>query len=250
DEHKLEMLRGGQLSIVLQESVEALNPVYKVGFQLLEAFEAASKRDGKKFNKEKAKQEALQLLGELSISQPEIVFEKYPHELSGGMRKRVALAMAILQRPKLLILDEPTTGLDAYVQSRFLALLRQLNHDYGVAIVIITHDLPLAATVCDKIYVMYAGRILEEGDAKSVLNSPLHPYTRALVSAIPQGFVDAPPLDVPPGDPPDLKGLPKGCKFSPRCPQKLSVCDTVEPGLFVWRNRRVRCWLCQDDKNT
>jgi peptide/nickel transport system ATP-binding protein len=250
DEHQLERLRGGYLSIVLQESVEALNPVYKVGFQLLEALEAASKRDGKKFNRENAKQEVIRLLEELCVSQPNLVLDKYPHELSGGMRKRVAIAMAILQRPKLLILDEPTTGLDAYVQSRLLGLLRQLNREYGVAMLIITHDLPLAATICDRIYVMYAGRILEEGDAKGVLNSPQHPYTRALVSAIPQGFVDAPPLDVPPGDPPDLKRLPRGCKFAPRCPQKTSLCEASEPLLLESHRGSVRCWLYSDDKNT
>ncbi|PSN92013.1 hypothetical protein B9Q03_02435 [Candidatus Marsarchaeota G2 archaeon OSP_D] len=250
DDHKFEKLRGGHLSIVLQESVEALNPVYKVGFQLLEALEAASKREKKSFNRESAKREVLRLLEELCVSQPSMVLDKYPHELSGGMRKRVAIAMAILQKPKLLVLDEPTTGLDAYVQSRLLTLLRQLNRKYGVAMLIVTHDLPLAATICDRIYVMYAGRILEEGEAKAVLNSPKHPYTKALVSAIPQGFVDAPPLDVPPGEPPDLKRLPKGCKFAPRCPKKTSLCEASEPLLLGSHTGRVRCWLYSDDKNT
>lgn len=242
-ERGLERLRGGELSIVLQESVEALNPVYKVGFQLLEAFEAAAKREGRRFDRTEAEKEVLKLLDELCISQPRIVLEKYPHELSGGMRKRVAIAMALAQRPKLLVLDEPTTGLDAYVQGRLLALLRRLNREYGVAMLIITHDLPLAATVCDRIYVMYAGRILEEGSAGRVLGSPLHPYTRALVGAIPQGFADSPPLDVPPGEPPDLRALPKGCKFNPRCPRRIEVCVKEEPPLFVYGGGSVRCWL-------
>lgn len=249
-ERELGAMRGGELSIVLQESVEALNPVYKVGFQLLEAFEAAAKRSGGRFDRAEAEKEIVRLLEELCVSQPRVVLEKYPHELSGGMRKRVAIAMAIVQRPKLLVLDEPTTGLDAYVQGRLLGLLRELNRKYGVAMLIITHDLPLAATVCDRIYVMYAGRVLEEGEAQRVLGSPLHPYTRALVAAVPQGFVDSPPLDVPPGEPPDLRALPAGCKFGPRCAQKMDVCLQKEPPLLAHGGGAVRCWLYRDGKDT
>jgi oligopeptide/dipeptide ABC transporter ATP-binding protein len=250
DKSGIDKLRGGEMSIVLQESVEALNPVYKVGFQILEALEAESKRTGRKFNRDEAKREVVRLLEELCVSQPATVLEKYPHELSGGMRKRVAIAMTIIQRPKLLVMDEPTTGLDAYVQGRLLGLLKQLNREYGVALLIITHDLPLAATICDRIYVMYAGRILEEGGARAVLEAPLHPYTRALVSSIPQGFVDSPPLDVPPGDPPDLRALPPGCKFSPRCPHRMPICVESEPLLLGVSNRLVRCWLYSHGENT
>ncbi|PSO01942.1 hypothetical protein B9Q10_01875 [Candidatus Marsarchaeota G2 archaeon ECH_B_SAG-E12] len=248
-QNELAQIRGAQMSIVLQESVEALNPVYKVGFQLLEAFEAISKHEKTRYDPTNARNQVLKLLEELCISQPEAVLEKYPHELSGGMRKRAAIAMAIIQRPKLLVLDEPTTGLDAYVQSRLLKLLKQLNQKYKVTMIIITHDLPLATNICDRIYVMYAGRILEEGDAKRVLKLPLHPYTKALVSAVPTGFEDAPPLQVPPGEPPDLKRLPNGCKFNPRCPNKMKICEEKEPQLVQHGRGLVRCWL-YDDKNT
>lgn len=241
--HEIAGMRGSELSIVLQESVEALNPVYTVGFQLIEAAQAKAKSEGGKVASSDGKKLAKALLEELCISNAETVMNKYPHELSGGMRKRVAIGMAIIQRPKLLILDEPTTGLDAYVKGRLLNLLRGLNRTYGMSMVIITHDLELATRVCDRVYVMYAGRILERSSALEIISSPLHPYTRALVSSIPSGFADSPALDVPPGEPPEPRMLPTGCKFHPRCTRRLEICSHEEPPIIEQQGREVRCWL-------
>jgi peptide/nickel transport system ATP-binding protein len=247
---EMSALRGSELGIVLQESVESLNPVYTVGFQLTEAAQVWSKREHDGVGASQIKRRVVALLEELCISNPEAVMNRYPHELSGGMRKRVAIAMAVVQNPRLLILDEPTNGLDAYVQGRLLDLLRSLNHTYGMSMLIITHDLELAARVCDRVYVMYAGRILECSGAREILDSPLHPYTQALVSAIPSGYVDSPALEVPLGGPPELGSLPTGCKFHPRCPKRLEICALEEPVLTEYLARNVKCWLYAERQTT
>lgn len=239
---ELTRIRGTGIGMVLQESLAALNPVYSVEFQIRESLQVMRRRGS--LDSEKDEETLItQILKDLCIEQPTLVLKKYPHELSGGMRKRVAIAISVLEKPKLLILDEPTTGLDAYVQDRILGMLKYLNKRFGVAMLLITHDLTLASRICDKLYVMYAGRIMETGDAKDVLEKPLHPYTQALVSALPTGFEDSPPLPVPPGEAPDLKRLPKGCKFSPRCERVMRICELSEPPHALSSNRLAKCWL-------
>jgi oligopeptide/dipeptide ABC transporter ATP-binding protein len=180
----------------------------------------------------------------LRLDKPEVVLKKYPHELSGGMRQRISIAMAIIEKPRLLILDEVTTGLDVYVQNRILTLLKDLNRRTRTTMILITHDLTVASQICDRLFVMYAGRLMEEGKSEDVINSPKHPYTQKLMAAIPQGFVDSPPLPAPTGEAPDLRRLPTGCKFHPRCPFVMEKCRQDEPPPFeLGDGRRVSCWL-------
>ncbi len=244
-------VRGFKLGMVLQESIEALNPVYTIGFQMREALEVLAESTGRPIKREEIESECLRLLAELCIDNPELVLTKYPHELSGGMRKRVAIAMSVLERPQLLILDEPTTGLDAYVQNRILSLLKRMSEEYGLAMLIVTHDLVLASRICDRVYVMYAGRILESGLASQVLREPLHPYTRVLVSSVPEGFSDSPDLPVQTGEPADIRKLPRGCKFQERCPLVRERCRMEEPQLFLLpEGRTSRCWLMESGIRT
>ena len=188
----------------------------------------------------------IEILKDLRLDKPEVVLKKYPHELSGGMRQRISIAMAIVERPRLLILDEVCTGLDVYVQNRILTILKDLNHRTGTTMILITHDLTVASQICDRLYVMYAGRVMEEGKIEDVVNQPIHPYTQKLMAAIPQGFVDAPPLPAPTGEAPDIRKLPTGCKFHPRCPLVMEKCKENEPPfLEASDGRHASCWLIE-----
>jgi oligopeptide/dipeptide ABC transporter ATP-binding protein len=152
--------------------------------------------------------------------------------------------MSIIERPRLLILDEVTTGLDVYVQNRILTILKDLNTQLGVTMILITHDLAVASQICDRLYVMYAGRLMESGSYYDVLNTPLHPYSQKLMAAVPQGFKDAPPLPAAIGEPPELTKLPRGCKFNPRCPKVMDICREREPQFTeVMPGRYASCWL-------
>jgi oligopeptide/dipeptide ABC transporter ATP-binding protein len=187
------------------------------------------------------------LLRDLCIDKPEEVLEQYPHELSGGMRQRVAISMSIIEKPRLLIVDEPTTGLDAYVQNRILIMLNDLRKAGGT-LLYVTHDLTVAAQVCDRLYIMYAGRIMEAGETRSVMEESLHPYTDTLVASVPQGYEDSPPLPIQLGEPPNPRKLPDGCKFNPRCPYVKDVCRTDEPSLMeVASGRQAACWKVAKD---
>jgi len=243
---ELSQVRGPGIGMVFQESLAALNPVYRTDTQLKESIEVL--RRTQKLNlSDKAQTEMMvQILGDLRLDRPEWVLKKYPHELSGGMRQRVSIAMAIVERPKLLILDEVTTGLDVYVQNRILRILKELNQRTGTAMMFITHDLLVASQICDRLYVMYAGRVMEQGNTEDILNMPAHPYTQKLFAAIPQGFVDSPPLPAPKGEAPDLRKLPTGCKFHPRCPLVMGKCKDAEPPLFETdQQSKVLCWLLE-----
>ncbi len=239
---ELWQVRGTGMNMVFQESLIALNPVYKVESQLGESIGTRNKKNSLHTDKETDKSEMLRILRELCLDKPDMVLKKYPHELSGGMRQRVSIAMSTVQSPRLLFLDEPTTGLDAYVQNRILSIVKQLNREYGLSIVLITHDLTVASKICDRIYVMYAGRIVEIGTSREILDKPFHPYSESLLAALPSGFEDSPPLPVPGGEPPDLKHLPQGCKFNPRCIYVMDTCRTDEPDLVNFEGRMVACW--------
>jgi oligopeptide/dipeptide ABC transporter ATP-binding protein len=236
---ELSEVRGTGMNMVFQESLISLNPVYKVESQLKESIGV---RDKKKVRKEDTKSEMLKILRELCLDRPEMVLKRYPHELSGGMRQRVSIAMSTVQSPKLLFLDEPTTGLDAYVQNRILQIVKKLNSEFGLSIVLITHDLSVASKICNRIYVMYAGRVVEIGTSREILERPFHPYSESLLAALPNGFDDSPPLPVPGGEPPDLKKLPRGCKFNPRCIYVMDICKKDEPALSDIEGREVACW--------
>jgi len=242
DEDELWKVRGTGMNMVFQESLISLNPVYKVESQIGESIDVLEKAKSEELSKEEKKQSMLNVLKELCLDRPDVVLKKYPHELSGGMRQRVSIAMSIVETPKLLILDEPTTGLDAYVQNRILQIIRKLNRDLGLSIILITHDLTVASQICNRVYVMYAGRIVEVGTSSQILEEPLHPYSETLLAALPKGFDGAPPLPVPFGEPPDMKKLPSGCKFHPRCRYAMEICLTKEPGLAPYEDQMVACW--------
>jgi oligopeptide/dipeptide ABC transporter ATP-binding protein len=233
------------LNMVFQEPLTSLNPVYKVRDQLLESMIACGlvKKDDKN-SVFQGIDRIKEMLSELSIDSPEKVIEKFPHELSGGMRQRIAIALALLQKPKLVIMDEPTTGLDTIVQVKLLKLLSRMQSETGLSLIIITHDLTVAAQICDRIYVMYAGKIVEYGKTFTIIKSPKHPYTSLLLSSIPSGFYDSPPLPSMRGDPPDMRNIPRGCAFSPRCPFAFDRCQVSEPEIAVLENNQgVACFL-------
>ena len=243
---ELSQFRGPGIGMVFQESLAALNPVYRTDTQLKESVEVLQRAQNSKYSDKEEMKMMVEILNDLRLDRPEWVLKKYPHELSGGMRQRVSIAMAIVEKPKLLILDEVTTGLDVYVQNRILSILKELNRRTGTAMMFITHDLLVASQICDRLYVMYAGRVMEEGNTDHILNAPAHPYTQKLFAAIPQGFVDAPPLPAPKGEAPDLRKLPTGCKFHPRCPQVIQKCKDSEPPVFETEQRsKVLCWLLE-----
>jgi oligopeptide/dipeptide ABC transporter ATP-binding protein len=243
---ELSQIRGPGIGMVFQESLAALNPVYRTDTQLKESIEVLRRTQSLNLSDKLEKEMMIEILSDLRLDRPEWVLKKYPHELSGGMRQRLSIAMAIVEKPKLLILDEVTTGLDVYVQNRILNILKDLNRRTGTAMVFITHDLLVASQICDRLYVMYAGRVMEEGNTEHILNSPAHPYTQKLFAAIPQGFVDSPPLPAPKGEAPDLRKLPAGCKFHPRCPLVMQKCRDTEPHVFETdQGSKVLCWLLE-----
>ncbi|MGD0146600.1 MAG: ABC transporter ATP-binding protein [Nitrososphaerales archaeon] len=242
---KLVDIRGTGINMVFQEPLDSLNPVYTVERQIGEAIKVQRKR-GSPPAAEKgegdSKQVMTELLKNLCIDKPDEVLEQYPHELSGGMRQRVAISMSIIEKPRLMISDEPTTGLDAYVQNRILGMF-SAQRKTGATLLYITHDLTVASQICDRMYIMYAGRVMEAGETPDVLQHSLHPYTNTLVASVPEGFEDAPPLHVQLGEPPDLRDLPTGCKFNPRCPFAKDICRKEEPPLEeVTATRYTACW--------
>jgi peptide/nickel transport system ATP-binding protein len=237
-------LRGTGMNMVFQESLVSLNPVYRVESQINESIDAFCASNKVGMTNEERRGKMLQILQQLCLDKPDQVLKKYPHELSGGMRQRVSISMSIIQTPKLLFLDEPTTGLDAYVQNRILEIIRKLNREFGISMVLITHDLTVASQVCDRIYVMYSGRVVEVGSSSQILEKPLHPYSETLLAALPKGFENGPPLPIPQGEPPDLRNLPNGCKFNPRCVYAMEICRAREPKLTEVSNtgELVACW--------
>jgi oligopeptide/dipeptide ABC transporter ATP-binding protein len=243
---ELSHFRGPGIGMVFQESLAALNPVYRTEAQLRESIEVLRKAQHLELEESAERNMMIEILKDLRLDKPEVVLKKYPHELSGGMRQRISIAMAIIEKPRLLILDEVCTGLDVYVQNRILTILKDLNHRTGTTMILITHDLTVASQICDRLYVMYAGRIMEEGKTEDVVSQPIHPYTQKLMAAIPQGFVDAPPLPAPTGEAPDIRRLPTGCKFHPRCPLVMEKCKENEPPfLEASDGRHASCWLIE-----
>jgi len=243
---ELSRFRGTGIGMVFQESLAALNPVYRTEAQLRESVRVLEKAQKSALTAAEETSVMVEILNDLRLDKPEVVLKKYPHELSGGMRQRISIAMAIVEKPRLMILDEVTTGLDVYIQNRMLGILKDLNRRTGTTMILITHDLTVASQICDKLYVMYAGRLMEEGKSEDLINASIHPYTQKLMAAIPQGFVDSPPLPAPTGEAPDLRRLPTGCKFHPRCPFVMDKCTQNEPPPFeVADGRRVSCWLVE-----
>jgi oligopeptide/dipeptide ABC transporter ATP-binding protein len=232
--------RGPQIAMIFQEPMTSLDPLFRVRDPLIEAL-----RTHRGLSKREARAQAIELLRSVGIPDPERRVDSHPHELSGGMRQRVMIAVALSCRPAMLIADEPTTALDVTVQAQILALLRQLQAETGTAVLLITHNLGVVAENCDRVAVMYAGRIVETGPKHAIFRNPRHPYTQGLLRAVPR--LDHPrkqPLSTIPGTVPNLLHLPKGCRFQARCPWVQDHCALAEPGLLtVQEGHRAACWV-------
>ena len=233
----LDAYRGGVASMVFQEPGLAFDPVYTIGQQMVEAIQAHDAVDRKT-----AQHQALQMLERVQIPQARRRLDAYPHELSGGMRQRAMIAMALVCRPQLLLADEPTTALDATVQIQILLLLRELQQETGMSVIFVTHDIGAAIEVADRIAVMYAGRVVEQGDVAQVVNHPGHPYTAGLLASTVSAANRGQPLVAVPGSPPDLTALPPGCSFAPRCAHVQDPCLTQRPTLQAQGASAVACW--------
>jgi peptide/nickel transport system ATP-binding protein len=222
---EMNAVRGSSISMVFQEPMTALDPVYTIGEQIVETV-----MRHEKCSKDVAMRRALELLQMVKVPSPERRLKAYPHELSGGLRQRAMMAVALSCRPQLLLADEPTTALDATVQIQVLIVLRKLQEEFGMGVIFVTHDLGVAAQIADKVAVMYAGRIIEYGSVRDVLLNPKHPYTLGLMASTVHGQTRDTDIDAIPGSPPDMRALPPGCSFAPRCKLADAGCSAAFPG--------------------
>ncbi len=231
-------IRWKRISMIFQGAMNALNPVFKIGDQIIEPLLLHRKGI--------TKQEAWDMAGNMieRVGLPRNILDRYPHELSGGQKQRVVIAMALLLKPDIVIADEPTTALDVVVQAQILNLMKRLHREEGMSIILITHDLGVVTELSEKIAVMYAGKIVEYGSADEIFQNPLHPYTRALIRAVPRLKGDIHKLEYIPGSPPDLRRPPPGCRFAPRCSRRFEPCDKEEPPLVEYeKGHYVACHL-------
>jgi oligopeptide/dipeptide ABC transporter ATP-binding protein len=267
-EGQMRRIRGGDISMVFQEPMTALNPVLSIGEQLTET--VLQHHD---VGKKEARNRAIEALSKVGIPSPAITISRYPHQMSGGMKQRVMIAMALICNPSVLLADEPTTALDVTVQDQILRLIRQLQEELHMAMLLITHNLGVVAEVADKVAVMYAGRIVEQADVLELFSKTLHPYTQGLFKSMPALIPPTSPLskegrgrggvevakkkrlEAIPGNVPYLLKLPKGCKFWPRCDKVMEICQKEEPALIRVRSSKfgvqssVACWLYKDSFN-
>lgn len=240
---QMRKVRGKEIAMIFQDPMTSLNPVYTIGNQVMEMI-----LEHEKMTKREARARAIEMLKLVGIPAAEKRIDSYPHEFSGGMRQRVMIALALSCNPKLLIADEPTTALDVTIQAQILSLIKSLNKQFGMTTMLITHDLGVVATVCDKVAVMYGGLIMEYGTADEIFYHPRHPYTMGLLGSIPH--VDGGekrrliPID---GTPPDLINPPKGCPFSTRCKYCMNVCTREQPPYFAEDKHRTMCWMLDAD---
>jgi len=242
DESEMRAIRGNRISMIFQEPMTSLNPVMRIGDQITEAV-----RLHRQMSRKEATAKAVEMLRLVKIPEAERRAQEYPHQLSGGMRQRAMIAMALACRPALLIADEPTTALDVTIQAQILALILELQKELGMGLVLITHDLGVVAQTAQRVIVMYAGRKVEEADVETLFASPRHPYTRGLMASIPSlpslsTNADAPLVEIP-GMVPSLTNLPKGCAFAPRCGLVMARCREEYPPLQAWdENHLAACW--------
>ena len=237
-EREMRAIRGAEIGFIFQEPMTALNPVFTIGDQIAEALLVH-----RKARRSEARGKAVELLEAVRIPDPARRLRDYPHQLSGGMRQRVLIAIALACRPVLLIADEPTTALDVTIQAEILDLLQEMKEKFHLALLLITHDLGVVAGHADRVAVMYAGRIVEEGPMRQVFRSPAHPYTRGLLASIPGG-TPGQRLQAIEGTVPNLANLPPGCAFEPRCPSRFELCPTAPPAPYaVGPHQHARCYL-------
>ncbi len=242
---QMRSIRGNRISMIFQEPMTSLNPVYTIGNQISEMFLLHEKR-----SKRESWQRSIEMLKKVQIPAPEKRVHEYPHQLSGGMRQRAMIAMALACNPEILIADEPTTALDVTIQAQILELMMQLQEDYDTAIMMITHDLGVIAEIAQRIIVMYAGKVVEEGSTLDIFEKPAHPYTRGLLKSIPmlgqRALHGRQRLKEISGIVPSLYDLTPGCSFYPRCPEAMGICRENPPVMIdVGGDHSVRCWLYQ-----
>ena len=238
-EEDIRKIRGNKISIIFQDPMTSLNPVFTVGDQLMEAITLHTDR-----NKQQARERAIELLRLVGINEPEKRLKQYPHEHSGGMRQRIMIAMALACEPDILIADEPTTALDVTIQAQILDLMQKLQHELGMAIIMITHDLGVIASMCDEVIVMYAGKICEQGTADEIFYNPRHEYTKGLIASIPYGSKAMGKLNSIEGTPVDMLALPAGCAFAPRCKNCLKIClEQLPERLVINEYHYATCWM-------
>ncbi|MDY4969585.1 MAG: ABC transporter ATP-binding protein [Lachnospiraceae bacterium] len=239
---EMDKIRGDKISMIFQEPMTSLNPVYRVGDQIVESILTHTK-----MNKKEARAHAVEMLRLVGIPSPEQRVDDYPHQMSGGMRQRVMIAMALACDPELLIADEPTTALDVTIQAQILDLIKRLRDEIGMAVMLITHDLGVVAETADKVVVMYCGRVVEQADVKELFTDPLHPYTQGLLASIPKLDEDRDRLYMIRGMVPDPTELPAGCSFADRCDKCTARCREAMPALTEREDgRKVRCFLYSD----
>jgi peptide/nickel transport system ATP-binding protein len=240
-DEEMRKIRGDRISMIFQEPMTSLNPVLTIGFQIAEAL-----RYHRDMGRREADAAALELLDQVKIPSARQRFADYPHQFSGGMRQRVMIAMALACRPELLLADEPTTALDVTIQAQVLSLLAELKAAYGMAMIFITHNLGVVASIADRVAVMYAGEIVETAPVDELFARPTHPYTELLLRSIPRVDRDAAGLSAIAGQVPSISAMPSGCRFAPRCPMREDACTRRDPPLVALPDapdHRVRCWV-------
>ena len=240
-DREMQQIRGSGICMVMQDPLTSLNPVFNIGNQILECLRmnpgraVASLRD-----------QAIELLSKVRIPAPETRLAAFPHQMSGGMRQRVVGAISISRTPNLLIADEPTTSLDATIQLQYLEMLKEIQRQTGAAIIFITHDFGIVARMCDRVAVMYAGKLVEQAEVMQLFESPAHPYTEALLQSVPDLDANVELLPSIEGQPPSLGDLPEGCTFAPRCPYAFDKCSEYPPEFSVGPGQVARCWRYHD----
>ncbi|MDG6995757.1 MAG: ABC transporter ATP-binding protein [Nitrososphaerota archaeon] len=242
-ERAVRNVRGSSAFMIFQDPLNTLNPVKRVDVQMMEAIKSRCKQEGKHFDSDKARNEAIQKLSDVRMPDPEKIISRYPHELSGGQIQRVVISMGLLMRPKLMIADEPTSALDVTIQAQVMELMRELQREYNMSIIFITHDINVAHSISDRMVVMYAGEVIESAPTDEIVKSALHPYSEALIASIPRTTKRQGRLNAIAGSPPDMISPPEGCRFHPRCPRVMDVCHVRSPGVTRMDDDEVRCFL-------
>jgi oligopeptide transport system ATP-binding protein len=243
-EHQMEKIRGEEMGMIFQDPMTSLNPTMTVGSQITEGL-----RKHQKMSRKEAQYRAIEILKLVGMSNPDERIHQYPHELSGGMRQRVMIAIALACNPKLLIADEPTTALDVTIQAQIIDLLRQIQKKTETSIILITHDLGVVAEMAQRVIVMYAGKVVEQGELNDIFYNSRHPYTWGLLRSVPRLDSDSSKELIPiPGTPPDLYAPPQGCAFAARCPYAMQLCKEQDPEHFQLSERHsAACWLLHPD---